>query len=237
MRITIIETGLPPEPLRGDWPDYPAMFRALLGAADGDFGYETVSVAKGDALPDPAKLDGVLITGSAAGVYDPEPWMASLMSFIQTAAAARTPQFGICFGHQALAEALGGKVQKSEKGWGVGRHVYTTPHRPDWMRDAPPSFALAVSHQDQVVEQPPETEVTASSDFTPFAGLAYRAAPAASFQGHPEFPAAFGAALHDLRRDRIGDALVDEALASLAQPLDASDIGVAMARFFRQNAG
>ena len=237
MKITIIETGLPPEDLRADWPGYPAMFEALISAVDDSFTYETVSIVRGDPLPDPAKLEGIIITGSAFGVYDEVDWMPALMDFIRDANEARTPQFGICFGHQAMAEALGGSVVKSDKGWGVGRHTYNTPHRPDWMAGGPADFSLAVSHQDQVVAMPDGTEVTARSDFCEFAGLAYAGGTAASFQGHPEFDAGFCSALHELRRDRIGDALVDEAIASFKEPLDSAHIAKWMAAFFRGNGG
>ena len=117
MKLTIIETGLVPEPIRADFADYPAMFAALLGAADPSLQFETVSVIKGELLPEPEHCDAVLITGSPAGVYDPYPWIADLSEFIRAAAAASIPQIGICFGHQILAEALGGKVEKSIKGW------------------------------------------------------------------------------------------------------------------------
>ena len=237
MRLTIIETGLPPEDLRADWPGYPAMFEALISAVDDSFTYEAVSIVRGDPLPDPAELEGIIITGSAFGVYDEVDWMSALMDFIRNAAKAGTPQFGICFGHQAMAEALGGKVVKSDKGWGVGRHTYDTPERPDWMTDGPADFALAVSHQDQVVAVPEGTKVTARSDFCEYAGLAYAGGTAASFQGHPEFGADFCSALHLLRRGRIGNALVEEALASFKEPLDSAHVAKWMAAFFRANGG
>lgn len=233
MKISIIETGLPPEPLRADWPRYPTMFEALISAIDDGFTYETISVATGEPLPDPAALDAILITGAAAGVYDDEPWMQPLFQFIRDAAEAQIPQFGICFGHQALAEALGGKVIKSDKGWGVGRHEYDVPHKPDWMSGAPDAFALAVSHQDQVIAAPPGARAIAASDFCEFAGLAYSTAPVASLQGHPEFGADFAATLHELRRERIGGALVDEAVASFDAPLDARLAAGWIANFFR----
>ncbi len=233
MKLTIIESGLPPEDIRADWPRYPAMFEALIGQVDDGFTYETCSIVTGDAFPDPATLDGVIHTGSAYGVYDDVDWMADLMGFIRDAAAANVPQFGICFGHQAMAEALGGKVVKSDKGWGVGRHEYDTPHRPDWMGTGPERFALAVSHQDQVVAVPEGTHVTARSDFCEYAGLAYAGSPSASFQGHPEFDAGFCSALHELRRERIGSDLVDDALASFAAPLDSVSVARWMADFFR----
>ena len=236
MKITIIETGLPPKQLRDDWPGYPEKFETLISAVDPTFAYETASIVQGDPLPSPDTLDAVLITGSAYGVYDDVSWMPALFRFIQETAAAGVPQFGICFGHQALAEALGGKVQKVDKGWGVGRHTYETPHRPDWMQSGPANFSIAVSHQDQVVDAPPGTHITASSDFCEHAGLAYTHAPIASFQGHPEFGPGFASALHQLRRDRIGGELVDDAIASFEAPLDSLAVAKWMADFFHHHA-
>jgi len=235
MKISIIETGLPPEALQADWPRYPVMFEQLLKAADPDLTFETVSIATGAPLPAPKGLDGVLITGSASGVYDPEPWMEPLFDFIRTAAEDKIPQFGVCFGHQAMAEALGGKAEKSAKGWGVGRHAYSIPMRANWMAGGPDHFALAVSHQDQVTQAPPNTETIAASEFCPHAGLSYGGFPAASFQGHPEFGPGYASALHELRRDRIGDALVDTAIRSFEAPLDSAEVARWMARFFREN--
>jgi len=235
MKLTIIETGLPPEAIRADWPTYPAMFETLISQVDDGFSYETISIVTGDNFPELSQLDGVIHTGSAYGVYDEVDWMPGLMDFIRKAAKAQIPQFGVCFGHQAMAEALGGKVVKSDKGWGVGRHTYETPHRPDWAASGPESFALAVSHQDQVVAVPEGTQIIAQSDFCEYAGLAYAGSPSASLQGHPEFSADFCSTLHDLRRDRIGDALVDDAIASFKDPLDSLHVAKWMAGFFRAN--
>lgn len=220
MKLTIIETGLVPEAIRGAFEDYPAMFRHMMNAV-GSFDYDTVSVIREDALPAPDMLEAVLITGSPAGVYDDEPWIAPLSEFIRDAAAAGLPQVGICFGHQILAEALGGKVVKSEKGWGVGRHVYDVVACPSFLDETcPPTIAAAVSHQDQVVELPPGAGVIARSDFTPFAGLYYPDAPALSFQCHPEFSDAYSAALYSIRRNRLGEAATDAAMESLELPGD-----------------
>ena len=215
MKLTIIETGLVPEPIRGEFEDYPAMFRRMMDGV-GAYGFDTVSVVKGDALPGPEGLQAVMITGSPAGVYDDEAWIGPLMEFIRQAAAADVPLVGICFGHQILAEALGGKVVKSEKGWGVGRHTYDVVTCPAFIDEAcPPEISAAVSHQDQVVQLPPGAHVIAASDFTPYAGLYYPAAPALSFQCHPEFNDAYSAALYSIRRNRLGDKMTDGALESL----------------------
>ena len=66
------------------------------------------------------KFDGFIITGSAFGVYDKCPWITKLLKIIKKIADTEIPLVGICFGHQAIAEALGGKVKKSDKGWGIG---------------------------------------------------------------------------------------------------------------------
>lgn len=237
MKITVIETGRPPPPIRADWPDYPAMFRRLVSRADTGFDWDTIALAEGAPLPDPARLDGVLITGSPAGVYDREPWMAPLFDFIRWAAAEQTPQVGICFGHQAMAQALGGHATQSPRGWGLGRHVYEICETRDWMgpQAAPGAhFALAVSHRDQVVAPPPGARTLAASAFTPFAALDYSQGPAISFQGHPEFSDAYAAALYDIRRaNPLSDDEVDKAIATLATPDDNDTLAEWIARFYR----
>ncbi|MEL6208758.1 MAG: type 1 glutamine amidotransferase [Pseudomonadota bacterium] len=241
MKLTIVETGLVPEPIRADWPDYPDMFEALIAPAAPDFTFETVSPIKGERLPDPASLDAVLVTGSKAGIYDDEPWIPPLLDFIRWAAAEKTPQVGICFGHQAIAQALGGQVIKSPKGWGIGRHSYAVTHTGpvtmEWLTPAPDTLALAVSHQDQVVVPPPGAIPLVSSDFAPHAGLVYAQGSAMSLQGHPEFSPGFSNALY---RARLGSPLtaaqVETATESFADPLDAPIAAQWIANFLHAHA-
>lgn len=233
MKVTIIETGRAPGRLSEDFPRYPRMFEALLSAADAGLRFETVSLVEGEALPDAAACEGVLITGSPAGVYDATPWMEPLRRFVRAAFAVETPMVGVCFGHQIIADAMGGDVRKSEKGWGVGRHTYQLlQHRP-WMAGAGASVSLAASHQDQVIT-PPEGAVTlARSAHTEHAMLAYAQAPVMSLQGHPEFEDDFVAALYAARRGRLSDAQVDGAIASLGRAHDNARVGQWMASFLR----
>lgn len=239
MKLTIIETGQAPVAIRDRFPDYPEMFRRMFAGVDAAITCETVSIVRGEALPDPATLEAVLYTGSPAGVYDPLPWIAPLAEFIRGAAAARTPQVGICFGHQIMGEALGGKVVKSDKGWGVGRHTYEIVQCPDWSTTpCPPSLSVSVSHQDQVVVLPPAASVIAQSDFTPYAGLNYLDFPAISFQCHPEFEPDFTAALYTARRGAtLTEAEADAAVASLAGVCDRRLLAGWIASFLRANAG
>ncbi|RZJ05806.1 MAG: type 1 glutamine amidotransferase [Brevundimonas sp.] len=215
-RIAILETGRPPEHLRDAFDDYPARFRALLGE-----GVPTVrfDVLEGHLPEDPAAFTGAIITGSAAGVYDDLPWIGDLVDWLR-AARGKTRLVGICFGHQVMAHAFGGRVEKSDKGWGVGLHRYDIRTDEPWMHPRARTIAIPVSHQDQVLAVPGDARVIASSAFTPYAGLAW-GEDAMSFQCHPEFQPAYAAALVEGRRGtRIPEALADEAIDSLRRPND-----------------
>jgi GMP synthase-like glutamine amidotransferase len=195
------------------------MFRQLLGP---DYRYSNYDVRTGQLPEQVGGHDAFLITGSAAGVYDGDPWIESLKRFIQQS-SGQVPVVGICFGHQIMAEAFGGRVTKSPKGWGIGLHRYDIQRRADWMNsDSEPTLSIPVSHQDQVVGLPPDAKVLAASEFTPYAVLEYPERRAISFQGHPEFSAEYATALIDLRRgSRYRQEFADAAVASLKEPNDA----------------
>lgn len=222
MKLAILETGRPPGDLQQRFGDYPAMFARLLGPG---FAIDSFDVQAGE-LPEPGGHDAYLITGSPAGIYDPLPWIAPLLNFIRS--AKDHPMVGVCFGHQAMAEALGGHVEKSDKGWGVGLHRYDVVKPEPWI-DSRGTIAIPASHQDQVVLQPPNTDVVAASDFTPYAALAWTDRPAMSFQFHPEFAPEFAQALIAERHDRVPDP--DAAIASLDAPNDNARVGSWIRRF------
>lgn len=227
MKLAILETGRPPGDLAQRFGDYPSMMVRMLGPG---FETETLDVADGQLPSDPSAHDAYLITGSPAGVYDPLPWIEPLGEFIRSAKDSK--MVGICFGHQVMAEALGGHVEKSEKGWGVGLHRYAIRPAVPWM-DGAREIAVPVSHQDQVVVQPPATEVVASSDFTPYAALAWADRPAISFQFHPEFAPDYAKALIAERYDIVPDP--DDAIASLDGPNDSARVADWIRRFLKSN--
>ena len=231
IRIAIVETGAPPPVLAARHGDYPAMFRDLLG--DG-YAFEAFASQKGE-WPDADAFDAAVITGSSAGVYEPHAWIADLLDWIR-AARGRTRLVGVCFGHQAMAQALGGRVEKSARGWGVGLHRYDVASVEPWMSPRAPTVAIPASHQDQVVALPDDARVILSSAFTPFAGLAW-GDDAISLQGHPEFTPAYAADLTGGRHDRIGRALVEQALDSLTEPDDRALVGDWLRRFIGAGAG
>ena len=225
MKIGILETGRPPGSLAEQFGDYPAMFARMLGPG---FEIETFDVQSGQLPPDVAEYGAFLITGSPAGVYEPLPWIPILEQFIRSAMPAK--MVGICFGHQVMAEALGGHVEKSDKGWGAGLHRYSVAAREAWM-DGADTVSIPASHQDQVVVQPPNTDVTLMSDFTAFAGLAWKDRPAISFQFHPEFSPQFAKALIEKRYDVVPNP--DAAIASLDGPNDNARVAGWIRRFLQ----
>lgn len=221
MDLGILETGAPPADLNLRFGSYGDMFRQLLGP---DYRYTYYDV-RGGKLPELGRHDAYLISGSASGVYDGDPWIAPLKTFIQQA-SGRTPMVGICFGHQIMAEAYGGRVTKSPKGWGAGLHSYEIKQRASWMNgEGGPLLSMPVSHQDQIIDLPQDATVLAASEFTPYAVLEYPQRRAISFQGHPEFSPEYATALIDLRRGtRYQQDFADSAVASLKQPNDAQRV-------------
>ena len=227
MKLGVLETGAPPDSLRPRFGTYGGMFQALLG--DG-YDWRTYDVQAGQWPGRAEDNDAYLITGSSAGVYDGDPWIGQLMDFLRQA-KGRAKLVGVCFGHQAMAEAFGGKVIKSPKGWGVGLHSYDVRETEPWM-DPARAIAIPASHQDQVVELPPAARVLASSDFTPFGMLDYADQPAISIQLHPEFDPAYAEALIEARRgSRYAPDQADAAVASLHRPNDNSRVGGWIRRF------
>ena len=228
-RITVIETGQVPQKYRERHGSFPDMFERMIRAEDPSAGLDVVSIPNGETLPDTRKVEAILITGAAAGVYDGLDWIPPLEEFVRAAHANKTPMVGVCFGHQLIAQALGGVVRKSEKGWGIGRHVYqVTPNNGVIDSD---QLAIACSHQDQVIEPPEGARTILFSQFTPHAGLLYANRTTLSMQPHPEFDVGFAHVCCELRKGHAPDSVVAAAKTSLADPLDSAKLGGAIARF------
>ncbi len=222
MTIGILLCGGFPATLEAQFGSYSSMVRKLLGSRSA-----AVFDVRERQLPrSVSACEAYVITGSSAGVYDDLPWIKDLMAFLRSARGG-SKLIGICFGHQAMAQAFGGSVLKSPRGWGIGLHRYELPAQPYWMDD-PAAVAVPASHQDQVVTLPSDARVIASSAFTPYAGLDY--GDAISFQFHPEFSRAFAAALIEAKRERYPD-LVASAVESHLQPDDCARVGRWISRF------
>jgi len=233
--IAILETGTPPAGLDQTYGTYADMFEGTL-AREGRI-FRVFRTTKGE-LPaaDDHRLRGVVITGSPSGVYESDPWIQQLIYWLRTL-DPEIPAVGICFGHQIMAQAWGGHVEKSDKGWGVGLHEYRIEARELWHKllgrvDEQGAIRVAATHQDQVVKKPETAILLAGAAVTPNGALYYTDRKALSFQCHPEFCESFASDLLISRRGiRIDPALVDQAVETLKTPSTRNDVLGAISNF------
>ena len=223
MKIGVLITGHPPDTLRPLVGDYGQAFAKLL--AGHGFDFESWAVVDG-IFPDAiTQADGWLITGSKHGAYEGHSWISPLEDFIREIHADGRPLIGVCFGHQIIAQALGGKVEKFAGGWSVGLTEYQ-------MGDA--VVALNAWHQDQVVERPAQARVVASTDFCENAALVYGDR-IWTIQPHPEYDSDFIDGLIKTRgKGVVPDDHLAAATAALDSKTDSAQIADQMAAFFKK---
>ncbi|MEO0761494.1 MAG: type 1 glutamine amidotransferase, partial [Pseudomonadota bacterium] len=217
------------------------LYEDMFGGAAPEFRYRYYMTLEGELPAAPTECDAWLVTGSRHGVYDPLPWIEPLKDFLRATRAAGRPIIGICFGHQVVAEAFGGRATKFDGGWGLGRQDYAVAARPGWMADAPASLGLYAVHQDQVVALPEDATLLATNEHCAHAMVAYGDAEtpdAVTVQPHPEFEAAFVADLARLIGDdnRAPGTVVDQALASLEGGDDNAIVAGLLAAYLRRIA-
>ncbi len=201
MRLGILQTGHAPDALRPDFGDYDLFFQRLLG--EETFEYAVYPVVD-DVFPAGVdSADGWLITGSRFSVNDTDPWIGKLIALIREIKASGRPMVGICFGHQAIAKALGGAVGKNPGGWIAGASEYRTT-------GGEADRTLLAWHNEQVLTPPGEAEIISGSPACPYAVLRYGEA-ALTFQAHPEFTADFIRGLVATRGQHLPDAVKDQA--------------------------
>lgn len=232
--IAILETGVPPADLDKTYGTYADMFEGTLAREGRSF--RVFKTLQGELPQVDGAMKGVVITGSPAGVYEGDPWIVALIDWLRKL-DSNVPVVGICFGHQIMAQAWGGHVEKSHKGWGIGLHEYEIQSQDVWKQLLGPNadhtaIRVAVTHQDQVVKKPESAVVLAGSEFTPHGALYYTDRKALSFQCHPEFCESFASDLLISRRGiRIDAVLVDEAVETLKGQNHRGDVLGAISRF------
>lgn len=223
MHIGLLQAGHMPDEIVAKIGDYPDLYRRLLEP-------EALSLTPwavvDDVFPESARAaEGWLISGSRHGAYESHGWIPRLEAFIRDIHAEEIPLVGICFGHQIIAQALGGRVRKFPGGWAVGRHSY------DWHGD---TVVLNAWHQDQITDLPPGAEVLATSPFCDYAALTYGNT-VFTVQAHPEFDREATKLLLDVRAPGVvPQDLIASATAELDRPTDDRRLAREIAAFFRK---
>ena len=158
-------------------------------------------------------FDGFLTTGSVHSVYEKLPWINTLKNFIQKLCENNHKYFGICFGHQLIAQSLGGKVEQSNEGWMVGVKQTNIIKPQPWMTPRQSSCHIISSHRDQIVELPPGAEVVGHSQGCPNSMIKLGET-FIGFQGHPEFSKEYALPLMISRHDQMNEETIEAAKKS-----------------------
>ncbi|MBX2872626.1 MAG: gamma-glutamyl-gamma-aminobutyrate hydrolase family protein, partial [Saprospiraceae bacterium] len=182
-----------------EFGDYPPMFAAAWPSFD----FEVFAVCDGEFPASIRDCNAYLASGSRYSVYEKKDWIAELKTFVQEVAAKELPYLGVCFGHQLLAEALGGAVKKVESGWCVGTHSFEMKEQEDWMNPYQSSLNLLMMCQDQVQVLPSDSKVLASAPTCPV-GMFQVGDRMLGVQAHPEFSKAYDQVLMETRVERMG---------------------------------
>ncbi|MCB0412770.1 MAG: hypothetical protein KDD50_00450 [Bdellovibrionales bacterium] len=192
---------------------YGAMFEAAIRSGLKTDQVKSYKVALGELPKSPTECDLWVISGSAKSSYDREAWIQELKDFVVKCDKSKAQMIGLCFGHQLIADALGGKVEKSDKGWGIGVRSVEVLKDKTWMMPKSKVLNLIFSHQDQVIELPEEAEWIATSDFCKYEAFMVDEH-ILCLQGHPEFTIEFAKDRYLDREDLIGASKVEKALES-----------------------
>lgn len=197
-------------PYQAQFGDYTNMFADLFPELNFDY-YDVIN---GQYPQNLEEYDVYMATGSRHSAYEDLEWIHRLKAIIREIYQRKQCFVGFCFGHQLLGEALGGKVEKSPKGWCVGVHEFELKQSADWMRPNQDPINLLMMCQDQVLVLPEGAKVLAGNDHCPV-GMFQIGHTMLGVQAHPEFSKAYDRLLMELRVDRMGEKVVQEGIESL----------------------
>lgn len=186
MKINILLCDTFPGLLPSYIESYESMFFQLFDSIRADITYQVYNVKKSNFPAEISRDELYLITGSNSGVYEDADWIKELICFVQKLHTNEAKLTGICFGHQLIAKALGGKVTKSEKGWGTGIRTSRIISSKALSYFPTGEMSIHYNHHDQVVKLPGEAELFATSEFCPHEGFMV-GDHIITFQGHPEY--------------------------------------------------
>lgn len=187
MRMLILVAGQPASAVASRRGEYERFIREAIGGAWSG-AWATHDVRSDAPMPGPRDADAYVITGSSSSVTERAPWMLRVEELVRGIAAAGAPLLGICFGHQLLAQALGGRVARNPRGREIGTVRLDRVADDPLFAGLPRSFDVHGTHVDAVVELPPGAEVLATTALDRVASFRVGAA-LRGVQFHPEFDA------------------------------------------------
>ena len=213
MKVGLLDTIPPSFYLPGEKTD-PDKFRDMFRGVGVEYEMPHYDVALDHFPAEVDECDGYLITGSPCSVYEDLKWIRDLEAFVRRCYAADVPMVGVCFGHQVIAQALGGRVEKSADGWLLGHHSIRILREKPWMQPHQDEGTLYFVNQDQVVQPPPGAELLAENDRCPYAmfNLEDRVL---CIQPHPEQPITSMHTFIEYLRPRLDPDVHREALDSM----------------------
>jgi GMP synthase-like glutamine amidotransferase len=237
MRIGILQADAVMEQFQPAHGNYPGMIAGILGRAATELNLDVecrnYNVEHGIYPNATDECDAYVITGSKKSVYDDDPWIAALKEYTCELHQEEKKLVGLCFGHQLVAEALGGKTLGADVGWCVGIHE-SEVIQPQWFMsdDELDRFQLIVSHKDQVVQLPEGAQLLASAEQCPNSMYCV-GDHILTMQGHPEFTREYSRDLMDMRREILGVETYNEGVASLAKTLEKDIVARWIIRFIK----
>ncbi len=215
--------------IQKEFSDYPELFKTLLPK----YSFKIFNVCEGIFPNSPSDCEAWIITGSKFSVYDEIDWIIKLKGFVREISESDKYCIGVCFGHQMLGEAMGGVVQKSDRGWCVGVHEFEVLEREEWMNPYLPKVNLLMSCQDQIEILPKNSKVLAQSPMCPV-GIIRIGKRMLGIQGHPEFSANYVKSLMEDRTNRIGEITVKNGIESLKIPTQSRIVAQWVDNFINQ---
>ena len=233
MKIGILNSDTVQIDGAAEFGQYPEMFSKVFWTLDPNIQFKTYEVQYNDYPQDMNECDAYLITGSKASCYDNVQWIHALKEFIKALHKNKKKLIGVCFGHQIIAEALGGSVRKSPSGWHAGVDSISLNNDALEYGDQGKKYNLVFSHQDEVKRLPRNATLIAESASCPI-GMFLIENHIFCTQGHIELDKKFARMIYDFRKKQIGDSKHQHACETLEMQTDEHEVAKSLLEFLKK---
>ena len=234
-RIAILDTCIDDAPFAQINPNDGETFKRYLQPFRPEWVFDVVLVKQGVFPKSPEDYDGYVVIGSPLSVNGKESWITELLEFIRLVEKKKVPTFGACFGHQAIAKAMGGKVETAKHGWGLGTANTHFVKQVKWMQPPADDLIMFAAHQEQVTELPDGAQVLGGSEHCPI-GAYHIGNHIFATEYHPEMSEKFMRDVLDYLDDKLDSKTMAKARDSMANPTQGKDFGLWITNFLDQNS-